>query len=73
MSKLNEFARWVLDQSFEGGDIDGVNAQEKAHELGLLKKVSFDPDVHIDMQEFIELETGDEIYLYTDKLESKEV
>ena len=71
-NQANEFAIWVLDQSFEGGDIDGSDAQEKAHELGLLKKESFDPDIHIDMQEFIELETGDEIYLYTDKLANKE-
>ena len=46
--------------------------KKKANELGLLRKDSFDPDVHIDMQEFIFLEKGDDIYLYTDKLENKE-
>lgn len=35
--KLQEFAKWVLEQSFEGGDIDGGDAQAKALELGLLR------------------------------------
>lgn len=69
MSDIKKFCKWILEQSFEGGDIHGDDAQDKALELGLLRKEPFDPDVHIDIIEFIELEKGDDVYLYTDKLE----
>jgi len=68
MKKLQEFAKWVLEQSFEGCDIAGDNAQKKAHELGLLKLETFNPDIYVERQNSEILEPGDDIYFYTDKL-----
>lgn len=67
-SELKEFAIYILLQSFEGCDIAGDDAQEKAHELGLLKKESFNPDIHIECLNSEILESGDDIYLFTEKL-----
>lgn len=42
-----EFAKWVIQESvFDGCDLDGVTVQEKALELGLLTKTSYDPEKH---------------------------
>jgi hypothetical protein len=63
--QANEFARWVLNQSFDGCDIDGGGAQEEAHRLGLITSAKFDPDFHLDLINIDILERGDEIFTFS--------
>ncbi len=72
MNKLEEFSRWVLQQTFEGNDIAGDSAQEKAYELGVVTKESFDPEVHCEIENKEILNHGDDIYLFSEELTSNE-
>jgi len=60
--KLKEFAKWVLQQVFEGCDISGGDAQEKALKLGLLTEYEYSTKsgVFID-----DLEDGDTAYKFS--------
>lgn len=46
IEKLRAFAHWVVHKSFERDGLDGSDVQAKAHELGLLVAVPFDPEKH---------------------------
>lgn len=70
--QANEFARWILEQSFDGCDIDGCDAQEKAHELGLVKKEAFDFKLHHNIINSDMCEPGDEVYLFTELIEKEQ-
>ena len=37
IDKLRKFVEYILEQSFEGCDIDGGDAQDKAEALGLIE------------------------------------
>jgi hypothetical protein len=44
---LIRFARWALSEGpFDGCGLDGDDIQRKAEELGIIKKVAYDPKVH---------------------------
>lgn len=61
---LKEFIRWMITQAFEGCEIAGSDAQDKAVEYGILVKVAYDPDLHGDSD--IDIEVGDEWFVYSD-------
>lgn len=47
-----KFARWVIRHScFDGCDLDGMDVQEKALELGLLIETNYDPAIHPENEE----------------------
>lgn len=44
---LAEFARWAIRESaFQAADLSGLEVQEKAYELGLLERTTYDPAKH---------------------------
>ncbi len=46
-----------------GGDVDGADLQEMLHGRGLLKRVPFDPEKHVDVNGC--LDPGDDFYVQT--------
>lgn len=42
------FAVWCVREAFTGLDLDACSIQDKALELGIIKEVPYDPDVHGD-------------------------
>lgn len=45
-SKLLLFFNWAMQETFEGNDLCGADVQDRAVELGLAKKVPYDPNLH---------------------------
>ena len=61
-----EFAKWVIREgAFQAADLDGLSIQEKALELGLLTKASYDPEKHGENEY---AEPGDDWYVFSNLL-----
>jgi hypothetical protein len=63
---LQEFAKWILEACFQGADICGGDAQDKAFELGLLHREIYNPEVHV-LCAGSECEEGDYIYFHNEE------
>ena len=44
--KLAAFAKWIVDQTFEGSEPDGFEIQDYAIKCGILKETTYDPAKH---------------------------
>lgn len=68
---LQEFAKWAIREgAFQAADLDGLSIQEKAHELGLIVKTTYDPEKHGPSDCADE---GDEWFVFSDALSSAAV
>lgn len=65
----NEFAKWVIRKGWlEGCNLDCLDVQDKAIELGLVVLVKYDPDVHGSND--VDAEPGDDWYVLDPWLEN---
>lgn len=61
-----QFVMWaMMDGSWQGNDIDGGAAQDKAVELGLIVETKYDPAIHGENGDF---EAGDSWYVPSETL-----
>lgn len=67
LTALKAFARDILRKIWEGGDVDGGEAQELAYGHGLIVDVPFDPEKH-DGEGAEFCEPGDDWYELADWL-----
>ena len=67
--KLAEFAAWaVLEGAWTGSDLEGGEIQDKAVKLGLIVKVSYDPEVHGESE--FDFMPGDDWYVWSEEMKS---
>lgn len=65
LAALGAFFRFVMeDGCWQGGDIDGGSAQDRAESLGLIKGELYDPAKHGDHGDFVAGE--DVFFVFTD-------
>lgn len=62
-ARLMQFVMWALKHSWKGGSLDGGEMQDKAHLLGILTCVKFDPLLHTDPEG--NAGPGDDWYVYS--------
>jgi hypothetical protein len=44
---MAKFVKWAMSEGpWNGGNLDGIDIQMKAEELGLLVRTAYDPEVH---------------------------
>lgn len=67
LKALTSFADWVLDATVSGSDICGGDAQNKMHEVGILTREIYNPEIHT-LQQGCECEDGDYIYFKSSEL-----
>lgn len=61
---LREFFRWAMTEGpFDGCDIDGASAQDKAEALGLIVKQPYDPAKHGEEHLSI-MEPGQDLFVF---------
>jgi len=56
------FAEYILRKIFEGGDVDGCDAQDEAERLGLTALTRYDPEIHSPDSD---VEPGDPWYTFS--------
>lgn len=60
------FVMWVIQNSaWQGVDLDGADAQEKALDCGIIERVSYDPMIH-GGGNVVEANPGDEWYVFSE-------
>jgi hypothetical protein len=65
---LAKFAKWAVECSFEGCDLDGGDTQDMAVKCGILTEVKYDPKVHGEYSEYVE--PGDPWYVFSDEFKA---
>ena len=62
-----KFIRWAIQEGpWNGCSLDGCDIQDKAIELGLLKKVKYDPAIHGPND--VDADPGDDWFVFSDLL-----
>ena len=65
---MAQFVQWAMQEGpWEGCGLDGGSVQDKAHELGLIVSVPYDPKKH---GEHTELESGDPYFILSPSVRS---
>jgi hypothetical protein len=64
IEKLKKFARTIIQDSFNGGDVCGGEIQELGVSLGLLTKTCYDPKIHGTPD--YDAMPGDDWYVFSD-------
>ena len=60
-----EFAQWAIREgAWDGCDLDGAMIQQKAVELGIVKQVPYDPEVHGESE--FDCPPGDPWFVFVD-------
>ena len=64
---LAAFAQWALDEVNIGNDLDVEDIYDKTVELGIAKRVPYDPEMH---GEIVDYSAGDSLYVLTDEVKA---
>ena len=68
MTKIADFAEFIIRGSWDGKDVDGGEIQDLAVEHGLLIETKYDPEKHGPNN--YDLEPGDPYLIFTDEFKA---